>query len=315
MKAGFLGLCASLVITTASASALVDSRIVLQQIDTSAQTSSKESSPAASLMRDVDQFRSQSDSLAPAAAAQQWLSLLERAQNLGPVAWTGDYSTYDKLTQHMVGVRSVLAALPPPSGWPELKKQIDALVAKDSNNVRLVTLQFISRALTGNATEMLATLDRVQKLSEGTNERQMYAYRLSLARTAVAGIFGDQQQVVKAFRDSMESDDQNSLGVLQIPDLVGIVGEQQAEPLLLAAVTSPSQITSVEGEATRALARRLALEHADELAVAQWALVDSIDAVPLYEALERRFSNGSNSSGAPEIEPGRFDLLPPWEHR
>jgi tetratricopeptide (TPR) repeat protein len=298
---GLLGLCASFVITAASASSLLDSRTVLQRIDTSAQASSKQTSPAASLMRDVEQFRTQSDSLAPAAAAQQWLSLLERAQKLGPVAWTGDYSTYDKLTRRMVGVKSVLAALPPPAAWPELNKQIDALIAKDPRNVRLATLQFISRVLSGNATEMLESLDRVQHLTE-ENERQRYAYRLAPARTAVANIFGDREQVVKAFRDSVASDDRNSLGALQIPDLVGVVGEQQAEPLLLAAVTSSSEIMSIEGEATRALARRLALEHADQLAVAQWALVDSIDAVPLYEALERRFSNGSSSSGASEFQ-------------
>jgi hypothetical protein len=75
-----------------------------------------------------------------------------------------------------------------------------------------------------------------------------------------------------------------------------MVGEERATQLLGGVMTSRMQLQVEGGAATRALVQRLALANLEKMRVPQWRLVDTIDAAPLYEALDRRFPR-SNEEG------------------
>src|SRR5207244_9106213 len=77
----------------------------------------------------------------------------------------------------------------------------------------------------------------------------------------------------------MSADDRNRQQV-RIPDLVSIVGEEQASRFLRRALrTSNVELTVEEGDDTKKLARRLATELIDELKTPQWQFAASLDAV------------------------------------
>ncbi len=75
------------------------------------------------------------------------------------------------------------------------------------------------------------------------------------------------------------------------PDLVPLVGPEKAEAFLRRAlVKSKAQLNIDAGTATDKLAQKLALELISELKTPQWSLVNSLESVDLYEAMEKRFA-------------------------
>src|SRR5207302_94485 len=55
---------------------------------------------------------------------------------------------------------------------------------------------------------------------------------------------------------------------------------------------------SIEGKATQALARQLALAVVNEMKVPRWGLAESLDALELYEALEKKFAQTKPAKSA-----------------
>ena len=82
--------------------------------------------------------------------------------------------------------------------------------------------------------------------------------------------------------------------------MVTLVGEERAAGLLRRAFAARASLEiGSASEATEKLARRLATEGADRLAVPQWNLAASVDGVALFEALLKRF-------GAPKNEDYKY---------
>lgn len=76
---------------------------------------------------------------------------------------------------------------------------------------------------------------------------------------------------------------------LQVPDLVTLIGAQQAEVYLRQALLLSVKIEIYKGDATRELAQKLALELAPNLKRPQWSLAQSIHQTELYEVMATRF--------------------------
>jgi tetratricopeptide (TPR) repeat protein len=93
-----------------------------------------------------------------------------------------------------------------------------------------------------------------------------------------------------------------------VPDLVGLVDESKADAILREALSKPVRLYVPEGSQTRALARKIALEQVASLPVPQWGLVDSMDGVDLYEALERRFPGGGATDERRRSRKGEADV-------
>jgi hypothetical protein len=77
---------------------------------------------------------------------------------------------------------------------------------------------------------------------------------------------------------------------LAVPDLVDLAGPDKAAEILRQALLTPGVNLQIKSRPTARLARTLALELIDALPSPRWELIDSIDAVELYEAMEKRFA-------------------------
>ncbi|MEO6970954.1 MAG: hypothetical protein ABI217_08670, partial [Chthoniobacterales bacterium] len=85
-----------------------------------------------------------------------------------------------------------------------------------------------------------------------------------------------------------------STSVLELPDLLTLLGPERAEQFLRRAlVESPRLLAFSRADETESLARRLALELVDKLKAPQWKLTCALDGAPLYEALQKRFGDAS----------------------
>ena len=84
----------------------------------------------------------------------------------------------------------------------------------------------------------------------------------------------------------------NSIRSVPVPDLVKLVGPEQAEVLLRRALELPAKLSLSEasGAATSKLARELAQELVADLKAPSWGLANAVDQGGLFEALLRRFS-------------------------
>ena len=78
--------------------------------------------------------------------------------------------------------------------------------------------------------------------------------------------------------------------------------EKEAEPLLKEAILLPDEVLSVDGDETRQLAAKLALDLVPSMKVARWELACSLDGAALFEALQHRFSEQMAESSRPHSE-------------
>jgi len=255
-------------------------------------------SKPAGLLADIRRFRAEAAAMEPRKAAEAWLALFDRAVDMGPVNLESDFRAFDVEARNMVGVQSVLAALPGPEAWPMLREAAAAR-AKRAPGHRTLALRLVAEFLTGDRAASAATLSALDSEAGRLppQEREVMRMQLAYLRAERAKLYGSRDEVAAAFVTSVEAQ-RRAYGGVAVPDLVGLVGESKAEAILRDALSRPVQFSVPEGDRTRALARRIALERIETLPVPQWGLVDSIEAADLYEALERRF--GGKGAASPE---------------
>ena len=139
---------------------------VLGQInppDVKVSTTSAAGSDAARLLADIQRYREESGSLAPAEAAKRWFALFDRAARAEPPDEQNDFAAYDLVTMRAVGVRSVMAALPPPAAWQELRQEAARRAARGAPDREALTVRFLGELLAGDHVAALATLDALDK--------------------------------------------------------------------------------------------------------------------------------------------------------
>src|SRR5262249_1723014 len=90
-----------------------------------------------------------------------------------------------------------------------------------------------------------------------------------------------------------------------VPDLVGLVGAAKAEVVLREALRKRVSLSVAEGEATRELARKVALAEIVRLRMPQWQLVDGIGTWQLYEAMLKRFDPAASANKSSVSDGGR----------
>lgn len=287
---------------------LRDARTILQHIEGASAESASQSEPAR-LLADIQQFRLENRQLEPAAAAQRWFDQLDRARK-APQAMTFDASTFDMEVSRPVGIRSVLASIPSPAAWPELRAIATTRAQKSQQpDLNPLAIQLLTEVLNNDAAGVTAALAKIESLTTrlAPGQREQLTNILRSARMEIASTYGTQADAIAAYEavlSSAESGD--SPGSLETPDLVGMVGAERATPLLRRAVTSPAMVYLRSGVDTRRLARQLALDNIAAMSIPQWALVDSIDAVPLYEAIQEKF--GTQAAAASSMEDYRTEM-------
>ncbi|HEV8442773.1 MAG TPA: tetratricopeptide repeat protein [Steroidobacteraceae bacterium] len=245
----------------------------------------------AKLLADIREFRAGAARLEPAAAATRWFELYDRARTVGVDPDHMSADSVDMETQRPVDTKSVFLALPPPAAWPALRKLATERALRATQDREALGLRFLAEVLAGDSKSAAGTLDGLAGVFKnlGPDERQQADMALAMTRAKLVGTYGSPQEVADAFDAQVRSGGVGYNPYVKVPDLVGLVGEQAATEKLVAALRSPSVLSIESGDATRALARHLALEHIDDMRVPQWQLTDSVDSGPLYEAIEKRF--------------------------
>jgi len=270
-------------------------------------------SEGSKLLQDIAAYRAQSATLPADRAAKEWLVFWDRALSLDAAKLISDYAAFDPEISSAAGVRSVIAAVPPPAAWRALRDQVAARPKKASDDNALA-LGFIAALLSqdkGAVQQSLAALEKASRAAS-PEERETKGAAVERARALVYQLYGTREQITEAFRASVDAQARHSyMPVIVVPDLVGLVGAAKAETLIRDALKKSVSLSVPEGEATRALARKIALAEIASLRKPQWQLVDTIGAWQLYEALQKRFDPVAVADKSPVEESAeaalRFD--------
>ncbi len=285
---------------------------VLERIGKNATPAKAGSSEPAKLLADIVAFRGKSAGLSPERAATEWLALWERAHALDPARVRSDYSAMDAETRRPVGLSSALAALPQPSAWPALRQQAVARAKQKPDDAASKGLQLITEFLSGDKTAVFHSLSGFERAVDASSpdERERKGLALDRARAIVYKLYGSREQIAEGFSASVGAQVLRRYAIpVEVPDLVGLVGSVKAEALLRQALRKPVSLHVAEGEATRALARKLALSQLATLRKPQWGLIDGVGTASLYEAMQKRFEPAAaETKGRPdEGDGGDFD--------
>ena len=260
----------------------------------------------ARLRKDLDEFRKKVGSLPPAEAAKGWLDLVDRRARFDP----GSIRT-DRRLSMPVQSQELIAALPPPAAWSELRKAVEARpAAKGKDEIRDIGLRLLVDTLNGDTAARTKEIAALQAKAEKADGRTVHFFRNMLEQIgrAMLAALDDPEAVLKSLERELASPSEYRSNV-RVPNLVSLVGEQKAEDFLRRALQQENVTLSIDGEATSKLAQKLALELIDKLKKPQWDLVNSLESVELYEALEKRFGQTKKpaATATPDV-PGLPDI-------
>jgi tetratricopeptide (TPR) repeat protein len=257
------------------------------------------------LTKDISLFSKTVSSLAPEEAAKEWLDLYDRG-----IALRGNPSQMD------IGgglPQAIMEALPGPESWPELQRLVEARVpAQQPNPWDHALLLLIVHTLNNVEDKQWADLGLLASLSanptgpladagpETSSALLVLGSKLSTMASRADQVekFWDLtlSALEKAPAQPNSQDEGNSN--LELPDLVSLLGEAKAEPLLRRALLLPNiKLSKINGDETEKLARKLALANLDKLQQPPWFLTESLDGSDLYVALLKKFPADLNSSG------------------
>ncbi|MBV8782939.1 MAG: hypothetical protein JOZ67_02005, partial [Gammaproteobacteria bacterium] len=281
---------------------LLDARVVLQQIGRERPTAPRESE-GTKLAAAIYRFRASGATAGPEQAAAEWFSLLDKVTVDGAAA-RFDFTAYDKDLHSKLGVGSVIAALPPPPAWPALQREAARRGAHAPGDYHAPSVALLAAVLRGDRAATSAALKQIDTAIANLPpaERVVPQVQLRVLRSYLIKLYGTPSEVADAFLDETTNLARAgaSFRSVEVPDLVTLVGEPRARQILSKALLQPVTLHVEAGDATRSLARQIALANIDALREPQWALVDSLEAAPLYEALVRRFRAAEQTPAAEE---------------
>jgi tetratricopeptide (TPR) repeat protein len=276
----------------------------------------------AGLQRDLRRFSETHATLSPEQAAAQWLTLYDRARSLPPSPGGEDMDMMmidaaegDDASSGPVSLRTVVAAIPPPTVWPALEKAVEARTVAPDNlgEAALKLCMYYLNDSTNKLRGEMAAIDALLKKMD-TRQRQMATYqvrqlrRVARAKLGVEGAAAVTAELEAAL-EAQEGAEGNRV-VLQLPDLVGLLGEKPAQELIDRALETPGVLVKAdEGGATLRLAQSRCLKKIADLKTPQWGLVASPDDVDLYEALAAKFPAAAKHQVEEEEDMSPSDLV------
>jgi tetratricopeptide (TPR) repeat protein len=269
---------------------------LLQQVEEShAKPGSKQTNEVSNLRDDLKAFSKNAAALAPADAAKQWLELVDRAAKIQQQAGGSDNSS-----DMPVSGQDLLAALPPPVDWSTLAQAIAERPKPTQNQAetREIGLDLLAATLTGDIHgRNLAITNLEEKANQAdTPMAMMYGEFLRELSQALVATSADPDAALNSLEQQMSAASPENPATLEVPNLVAQVGPQKAEAFLRRALVAPNVILQFnQPNATSRLAQKLGLELLDQMKIPQWGLVNSIDSVELYEAMDKHFGEKTNT--------------------
>ncbi len=278
-----------------NASEFLDGRALLQQLQVKEAAGASES-------KDPEARRRQLAGLSAEEAAAQWLVWVDEFLGGGE----GDLSR-----GRNDGFAKLVQALPDPSAWEALSEKIGE---GERDAFRQLHLDFLGAVLAGDANRQWETLLAIEEnvLAKQTGLRgklnlfggghQDYLREAKIAQLgelmeAFLQMSDDPERVKTLLQRRVKHPDpEYGPGEIVIPDLATLLGESEARELIQQLLRESSAALRFElGQKTRDIAREVALEQKEELQAAPWGLIDSLDHVELYEALNAKFPASEDS--------------------
>jgi tetratricopeptide (TPR) repeat protein len=254
------------------------------------------------LKADLAAFQTNSISLPPTEAARNWLGLADRLAKLQPS--TGIYNPPDQ----SVGWQNLVEALPPPADWVELAKAIAARPPKKGDEeMREIGLRLLAAALTGDKDARQNVANDLQARAAKADMQSALRMKnaIYLLSQATLAVSDDPDAILKSLDRQLNSGQTDFPVPVQVPNLVSIVGPAKAEDFLRRALRQRNvTLQFADANETSRLARKIALQMltADQLATPQWGLVNSLDSIELYEAMDKHFSAHDTNSAPAQDE-------------
>ena len=290
------------------------SNLLHQVAERNANPAEKEKKDASAQLRDdLKSFRESVTNLTPTDAAQRWLDLVDLA---------------DKVQSQQVQIYNqggspiqpddLMGALPPPTAWSALAKAVATRPpAKRGGELRAVGLGLLAAALTGDTAGRNRAISSLQDMAKTADQQESYLYNgiLQQLGQATLAMSDDPDDILKSLGYQLAYGNGQGVQQLQTPNLVSLIGPIKSEAFLRKALVAPNVALQFSSpNETSRLAQKLALELIDQLKTPQWGLVNSLDAVELYEALDKRFGVTTNSlaslvgltNGIPAMDPANF---------
>jgi tetratricopeptide (TPR) repeat protein len=185
-------------------------------------------------------------------------------------------------------ITELFAVLPVPATWPELITGMQALAAGPGSDPiesrRKAGWRLAAAVLAGDVAEQR---EAVAAARQAGREEEDWA--LQQARDALIETDDDPQAVLAATQRRLVAAVLEKEPSLNLPDLVALVGEDTALPVIRSALALPFSDLSVTGRQTREVAAREALARMATLKAAPWGLVQGPAALTLYPALVAKF--------------------------
>lgn len=256
----------------------------------------------AQLRHDLQAFDQSVTNLAPADAARRWLELVDRAFKIQRSRQNASPSTVP------IESGDVLGALPPPETWNELARAIAVRPgAKKGEEVRALGFRLLAATLTDDTNAQKQVIADLQSLAKADSGPATYvlANLLNEISEILIKSSDDPDITLKVLEKRIADADGQNPQTIQLPNLVSQVGKEKTVAFLRKAlVTANVTLEFPQANDTSKLAQSLALEMVDQLKAPQWALVNSLDAVGLYEALDKRFGRETNTESSVPGLPG-----------
>ena len=287
---------------------------ILQKLTQSISDSgtSNTADPAKILEKDLADFVKKNKDLAPDAAAAQWVSFVDRFWSLPREQRLTDFSPYaykmaqiQKPGQTVIAFGKIMAALPPPASWPAIEQSTEKHKAKDkADESRLMALRLIAYFLNGHYEKIEKEMAAAKKSNKG-----MTPYQKERALTTIRQIElspelqkGNASDIAGRFEQMLAFQEKTQFGgIIKIPDLVSLAGEQKAETLIRKTILLPNvQLFVPSGGPTLKITQRLVFDLLPKIKQPQWGLIASPDDVALYEAMRKRFPIRSKEEGPGE---------------
>lgn len=279
-------------------------------------------SPAAQWLDDIEAYRKNSASLDPEEAARQWVDLAARSVALSPIDEPADQLRLARLHGSQLQ-DSVIGLLPGPAAWTALARIVDARPAPSQQREAIFedALRLLAHTLIADPAGQRKALEAIAGVKDNNFAMLTEGLDIDSLEDALANQSDDPASVAAAFKAKIAREKKEIAEAAQngrasngtdfaVPDLVTLLGEKEAAPLLGEAILLPNVRLAINGAETKRLAAKLALDQVPNLKSPHWELACSLDAAPLYEALEKRFPDAATRPDAGDfVNAGRYFFL------
>jgi tetratricopeptide (TPR) repeat protein len=264
------------------------------------------------LVADIEKFKGESGGLEAGEAALRWLGLLDRLlamEGADESDGYGGYSGYGDVYGEESGedrptFRKMIEALPGPASWEAIREGIDARPKPEARGVGLMRYHLLrvwGSFMVNDGEGVVRELGSLSANRGAVGDMDWSEYKR--LRRQLTMMFGEgevlsENEVAALEKKIAKAEAGERVWSIDVPDLVGLVGERRAEPLLgRVLVLNIQGVDFEDGAKTKALARRIALERIEALKYPRWGLIDTIDAVALYEAMALKFLPNGGRTG------------------